>query len=67
MIHSFKDKGTRDIYHGTTSKEARGIPQEVWKGALRKLDMVEAAQEIRDLRNPPGNFLEVLRGDLKGK
>ncbi len=36
------------------------------KIALRKLDMLNAAAELQDLRVPPGNRLEVLRGDLSG-
>ncbi len=38
----------------------------LWKIAQRKLDLLNAAQDLMDLRVPPGNRLEVLKGDLKG-
>ena len=64
MIINFKSKGTGDFYHGITSKEARKIPHEIWKVACRKLDMLEAAVVLNDLRVPPANRLELLKGKL---
>ena len=66
MIQSFGDKSTEDIFHGDNSKEARKIPHDVWKIAFRKLDQINAAKNLDDLKQPPGNRLEALRGGLKG-
>ena len=67
MIASFGDGATEDIFNGENTKAARRIPVEVWKTASRKLDMLNAAHELRDLMMPPGNRLESLRGTLAGK
>lgn len=67
MIKSFGTKGTEDIYHGISSREARKIPQDLGRAARRKLDMLNASVELKDLQAPPGNRLEALKGDLKGK
>ena len=67
MIIRFKTKGTEDVFHGTVSREALKIPQNLWPAASRKLDMLNAAGSISDLRVPPGNRLESLKGSLKGK
>ena len=67
MIKSFGSKGTEDIYHGENSREARKIPQTIWKATCRKLDMLNAAIQLEDLKAPPGNRLEALKGGLKGK
>jgi proteic killer suppression protein len=66
MIISFGDKATEDIYNGLSSRVARRIPEFIWRIACRKLDMVNAARELRDLRVPPANKLEKLRGKLSG-
>jgi len=66
MIINFKSQAAQDIYDGINSKEARKIPASVWKVAQRKLDMVNAALNIRDLKIPPGNRLEALKGNRKG-
>lgn len=66
MIGSFKDRRTEDLYHGRTSSRVRRIPTDVRTSALRKMDMIHAAVELNDLRTPPGNRLEALRGNLKG-
>lgn len=62
MIASFADQTTADIYDGLDTKAPRRKPGSVWNVAQRKLDMVEAAHEIADLRVPPGNRLEALKG-----
>lgn len=67
MIKSFASKGTEDIYNGVVSQKARKIPQTIWGVAGRKLDMLNAAVYVEDLKAPPGNRLEALKGDLKGK
>ncbi len=63
MIKSFQDEGTKDIYHGDNTKDARHtLPRENWSTAVRKLDMIESAETINDLKVPPGNRLEKLEG-----
>lgn len=66
MIINFADKTTEDVYNGLDSKAARHIPQIVWKVALRKLDMLNAARVLADLRIPPANRLEALKGKKAG-
>jgi len=66
MIVSFGDKATEDLYHGVRTKRVRRIPRDMWKTARRKLDMVQYAHVLRDLRVPPANRLEALRGNLQG-
>ncbi len=67
MIITFLSEATRDIYDGLESKQARRIPQTIWKAAQRKLDMLNAAHSLNDLKAPPANRLEALKGNLKGK
>ena len=66
MILDFADKATEDIYDGIDSKAARQIPNIFWNVAARKLDMLNAAAELGDLRVPPGNRLEQLKGRWSG-
>jgi proteic killer suppression protein len=66
VILDFADKTTEDIYDGVDSKPARRIPQSVWTVAVRKLDMLNAASDLRDLRVPPANRLEALKGKWSG-
>ena len=66
MIISFGDKATEHLYHGKNSKESRKYPRNIIKVAIRKLDMLNGAQDLDDLRSPPGNQLESLREDLRG-
>ncbi len=66
MIVSYQDDATRDIHVGEESRAARRFAVAVRKAARRKLDLVGAAVEIRDLAVPPGNRLEQLHGDLAG-
>lgn len=66
MIVSFGDSATEALFHGQRSARTRRIPPDTWKAALRKLDMLNAAHELLDLRVPPGNRLEALHGDRKG-
>ena len=63
MIRSFADKQTAAIFAGLA---VRGLPQDIQKRARIKLKMIDAAKELLDLRSPPGNRLEELRGDRKG-
>jgi proteic killer suppression protein len=66
MIVSFGDQTTEDIFHGENTKAARRTPPTVWKVAGRKLDMLNAAHELRDVMVPPGNRLELLKGTWMG-
>lgn len=66
MINSFGDKGTSDLFHGKSSRLARKIPTQIHELALHKLDVLNAEQNLDDLRSPPGNRLEALKGDYKG-
>ena len=65
MITSFRDQATEDIFNGTSSTKALKIPLAIWPAAERKLDMLNAAHALMDLRVPPGNRLEALKGNLK--
>lgn len=66
MIQTFGDKRTEDLFQGISSRETRKFPADLIKVAVRKLDMLNAAYQLEDLRSPPGNRLEALKGDLKG-
>jgi proteic killer suppression protein len=68
VIRSFQNKGTQDVYDGTDSRQARGVcPRELWSVARRKLDMLRRATRREELRFPPGNRLEKLKGDRAGQ
>jgi len=66
VISSFGDETTADIYHGSDTKTARRIRRELWSRIQHKLDLLNACISIEDLRIPPANRLEKLRGDLAG-
>lgn len=66
MIQSFGDSTTEALFHGETNRGVRRLPADVLRVALRKLDMLNAAETLDDLRVPPGNRLEALKGDLRG-
>lgn len=68
MILSFKDQGTEDIFDGNDSKNARKVcPINLWSVARRKLDQLNAAVSLNDLKIPSGNRLEALQSDRKGQ
>ncbi len=68
MIRSFKDIATEDIFYGRNTKEARkACPQSLWEIAGRKLDMLDSAEDLQDLRVPPGNRLKPLKGEREGQ
>ena len=66
MILSFGDAATDDLYHGRQTSRVRRFPQPILPVVLRKLDMLAAAHTLNDLRSPPGNHLEALKGNLEG-
>ena len=65
-IRSFGDAATADLYHGRNTSRSRRFPQSILSAALRKMDVLNAAYKLDDLRSPPGNRLETLKGDLDG-
>lgn len=66
MILSFGDGATEDLFHGRRTSRVRRFPADVVDSALRKLDAMNAAANLDDLRVPPGNRLEALKGALQG-
>ena len=62
MIKSFLDKESENFY---VTGKSRKIPPTIHKVALRKLDYLNGAFELEDLKIPPANRLEKLSGDLK--
>ena len=68
MIISFSDEGTKDVFDGKRSKKAsKSCPATIHRVTVRKLDMLNQAEFLDDLRSPPGNRLEVRRADRKGQ
>lgn len=63
MIRGFGDAATARLYRGEIVKRFAGIRAQ----ALRKLDVLAAARTLNDLRVPPANRLEPLKGDRKGQ
>jgi proteic killer suppression protein len=64
MIRSFRDPESRRVF------ERRGptrFPPDTFRGAVKKLLILDAAETLRDLSIPPGNRLEKLSGDRKGQ
>lgn len=61
MIRTFGDKETEKIWNGIVSKK---LPYEIQDLARRKLRMLNSSQEINDLKIPPSNRLEKLKGKL---
>jgi len=68
MIRSFKNTGTEDVFDGVASKTARKCcPQSIWPAARRKLDQINRIQEVTELQIPPGNRLELLKGNRENQ
>ena len=64
MIQTFADKRTKDLYE---TGKAKRFPADVAKRAARKLEYVDLATTLDDLRTPPGNRLHALESDRKGQ
>lgn len=64
MIRSFRDQQTENIFR---RDRVKGLSQNVQRAALRKLVIIDASESLDDLRVPPGNRLEKLKGDRKGE
>ena len=64
MIRSFREHRTEKIFR---RERVKGLSRKVERAALRKLLILDAAESLDDLRVPPGNRLEKLKGDRKGQ
>ncbi|WP_234111066.1 MULTISPECIES: type II toxin-antitoxin system RelE/ParE family toxin [Chryseobacterium] len=62
MVVNFGNKETEKIWNGIVSKK---LPREIQEVARRKLRMINNSVDVNDLRIPPANRLEKLKGDLK--
>ena len=68
VIASFKNGATEDLFNGINSKSARkACPRSLWKVVSRKLDQLDSVQLLDELKVPPGNHLEPLRGNRRGQ
>ncbi|WP_084068023.1 type II toxin-antitoxin system RelE/ParE family toxin [Desulfocicer vacuolatum] len=68
MIRSFKNQATEDLFDGKNSKAARkSCPRHIWKIVIRKLEQIDSAMDLDDLKIPPGNRLEALSGSREGQ
>jgi len=63
VITGFADRRTEDLFR---REFVKGLSADLQRAALRKLLILDAAARIEDLRVPPGNRLEALRGSLRG-
>jgi proteic killer suppression protein len=64
VIESFADKVAAAVFAG---QQVRQLPSEIQQVARRKLKMIDAAVSLESMRVPPGNRLEALKGDRKGR
>ena len=64
MIQSFADRDTERLFQ---RERVRRFPAELHRTMLRKLGLVDAAEQLEDLRVPPGNRLEKLKGGRAGQ
>ena len=66
MIESFGNRLADDLFDDRNSRATRAFPPELRRVARRKLLYLHDAAELKDLRVPPGNRLEALKGNRKG-
>jgi proteic killer suppression protein len=66
VIRSFGNQLAEDVYDDRRSAAIRRLPPPLYLAARRKLLYLHEAEDLRDLRVPPGNRLEALKGDRKG-
>ena len=64
MICSFRCSDTKEVFQG---QQVRAFPSTIQRTARRKLRQIAAAVSINDLRSPPGNRLEKLKGERAGQ
>jgi proteic killer suppression protein len=67
VIRSFADQTTADLLAERSTRAARSIPKDLWPMVQRKLKWLDVARGLLDLASPPGNRLEALKGDQKGR
>jgi len=66
MVEGFGNRLAEDLFYDRVSREVRRFPPELRRAARRKLLYLHDASELADLRVPPGNRLEMLKGNLAG-
>ena len=64
MIRTFADSDTKQLFEDGSSKK---LPPDIVRRALRKLEYIDDAVSVLDLRLPPGNRLHALKGDREGQ
>lgn len=64
MIRTFADTDTQYLFETGISKK---LPKDIVRRALRKLELVDNAEAVTDLRLPPGNRLHALQGNRAGQ
>ena len=64
VIKTFADKRTKELYEGGRSKR---FPPGIWERALRKLEYLDLATSVTDLKVPPSNRLHKLERDRAGQ
>ena len=68
MIRSFADSATEDLFNGVSSRKARrACPVELWPVVRRKLTQLNRVLGLDELKIPPGNHLQRLRGNRTGQ
>lgn len=68
MIKTFKNQTTEDLFNGIATKAAlKLIHRNLWNIVSRKLDQLDSVTSLNELRVPPGNHLEALKGNRKGQ
>jgi len=65
-VRSFGNQLAEDLFEDRKTRVVRAFPAELHRAARRKLLYLHDATDLRDLRVPPGNRLEALRGDWRG-
>jgi proteic killer suppression protein len=68
VIESFADDASEDLFNGKNTGAARkACPQLLWTIVARKMDQLDSVERLDELRIPPGNQLESLKGERKGQ
>ncbi|MEJ2641586.1 MAG: type II toxin-antitoxin system RelE/ParE family toxin [Desulfosarcinaceae bacterium] len=68
MIQTFKNQAAEDLFNGVATKAAlKPIPRNLWNIVSRKLDQLDSVTSLNELRVPPGNRLETLKGNRYGQ
>ena len=68
MIQTFKNQAAEDLFNGVATKAAlKLITRNLWNIVSRKLDQLDSVTSLNELRVPPGNRLETLKGNRNGQ